>query len=243
MNRKAVRPYRSSVRRRQAEDTRNRILQAARQVLERRGYAGATMEEIAGEAGVAVQTVYAAFGSKTGIVLELIDGATFGPEYEKLVEQALAAKKAEQRLRLAARIARSIYDAQSPILDLLQGASVVAPAVAKLQKEREHTRYERQESVISFLNQAGRLKDGLSTDSARDILWTLTGREPYRMLVRERGWSSDEYETWVAEMLIAALLRYPARGKATPQKNQGTTTHSKGAVKPRPRMRDERLSD
>jgi AcrR family transcriptional regulator len=206
MKRKAARPYESSVRRRQAEDTRTRILEAARHVLERRGYAGATMDAIAGEAGVAVQTVYAVFGSKTGIVLDLIDRATFGPEYEQLVQRALAEPESEQRLRFAAKIARSIYDAQSPILDLLQGASVVAPAVARLQKEREHTRYERQESVIAFLENAGRLRTGLKRESARDILWTLTGREPYRMLVRERGWSSQDYEDWVAGMLIAALL-------------------------------------
>jgi AcrR family transcriptional regulator len=206
MSRKAVRPYKSAVRQRQAKDTRTRILDAARRVLERRGYAGATVEEIAREAGVAVQTVYAAFGSKTGIVLELIDGATFGPEYEHLVQQALVASQVEQRLRFAAKIARSIYDAQNPILDLLQGASVVAPAVAKLQRERELTRYERQESVIVFLKQAGRLKQDLDVQSARDVLWTLTGREPYRMLVRERGWSSQEYEDWLTESLVAALL-------------------------------------
>jgi AcrR family transcriptional regulator len=211
MRPKAPRPYRSPVRRRQAEDTRQRIAAAALIVLEEKGYAGATVEAIAAQAGVAVPTVYAAFGSKTGIVLELIDRATFGPDYERLVEQALASPDAEERLRLAARIARSIYDAQSPILDLLQGASVVAPAVAELQKERERTRYERQESVISFLKHARRLKPGLDARSARDILWTLTGRETYRMLVRERGWSSAEYEDWVGEMLIEALLGQAAR--------------------------------
>jgi hypothetical protein len=33
-----------------------------------------------------------------------------------------------------------------------------------------------------------------------------TGRDVYRMLVLERGWSSDEYEGWLAETLIKALM-------------------------------------
>ena len=40
----------------------------------------------------------------------------------------------------------------------------------------------------------------------RDILWMYTGRDVYRMLVLERGWSSDEYESWLAETLIKALM-------------------------------------
>ena len=40
-----------------------------------------------------------------------------------------------------------------------------------------------------------------------DILWAFTGRDLYRMLVIERGWSSDEYEHWLAELLIQTLLK------------------------------------
>jgi len=46
----------------------------------------------------------------------------------------------------------------------------------------------------------------LTLTKARDILWTLTGRDIYRMLVMDRGWSSDEYEKWLKEVLIKSLL-------------------------------------
>jgi hypothetical protein len=36
-------------------------------------------------------------------------------------------------------------------------------------------------------------------------MWMCTDRDVYRMLVLERGWSSDQYETWLAETLIRAL--------------------------------------
>jgi AcrR family transcriptional regulator len=67
------RPYRSPRRREQAEETRRRLLTASRRLFVQQGYAGATIESIAAAAGVAVQTVYAAFGSKQGILLALLD--------------------------------------------------------------------------------------------------------------------------------------------------------------------------
>lgn len=46
----------------------------------------------------------------------------------------------------------------------------------------------------------------LDSAKARDILWALTGRDMYRMLVIEQGWSSDEYEKWLTQLLINTLI-------------------------------------
>src|SRR5256886_8477622 len=102
----------------------------------------------------------------------------------------MSASDSEVRLRLAARIARQIHDAQSATFDLLRGAGVVAPELAKLGQQRECLRYERQERMIISLRDAGRLRAELDYGTARDIFWMLTGRDADRMLVRERGWSS-----------------------------------------------------
>ncbi len=209
---RTTRAYQSQVRQRQADDTRRRIAEAARHLLERKGYAGTTVEAIAQEAQVAPQTVYAVFGSKTGILTELVDQTAFGPNYQELVRHAVEARDPAERLRYAARIARSIHDAQSSTLDLLRGAGVVAPDLAEMQKKKECQRYERQKVQITYLVETGTLKAGLDAVSAREILWALTGRELYRMLVRERGWPSQKYENWLGDMLIDALLR--RKGKA-----------------------------
>lgn len=165
-----------------------------------------TIEEIAGRAEVSAQSVYAIFKSKAGILAELLDQSTFGPEYEKAVEKALAARDPEARLRLAAPIARQIHDAQSAAFDLLRGSGVVAPELAALEQRRECLRYERQERMIASLRDAGRLRAELGYRAARDVFWMLTGRDVYRMLVRERGWSSQRYEEWLADTLVRSLL-------------------------------------
>jgi AcrR family transcriptional regulator len=214
------RPYKSAVRERQAGDTRRRIVEATRQLLESEGYAGMTIEAIARRAEVSAQSVYAVFKSKTGILSELLDQSMFGADYEDAVRQALSATEPETRLRLAARIARQIHDAQSAVFDLLRGAGVVAPELAKLEQQRECVRYERQERMIISLRDAGRLRPELDYRTARDILWMFTARDVYRMLVRERGWTSQKYQDWLADSLTGTLLT-PGRTKPVRNRRRG----------------------
>ena len=200
------RPYKSMVRERQAGDTRRRIVKATKKLLQSEGYAGMTIEAIAQRAEVSAQSVYAIFKSKIGILIELLDDSTFGSDYEDLVRRALSARDPETRLRFAARIARQIHQAQNTTFDLLRGAGVVAPELAKLEQQREGLRYERQEGMIISLREAGRLRSNLHHTTARDIFWMLTGRDVYRMLVCERGWSAEKYQDWLANALVQSLL-------------------------------------
>jgi AcrR family transcriptional regulator len=200
------RPYKSLLRQRQASDTRRRIVQATRQLLLSEGYDGMTIEAIAQRAEVSAQSVYALFKSKAGILTELLDQSTFGEKYEDAVREAMSASDPETRLRLAARIARQIHEPLSTTFDLLRGAGVVAPELAKLEQQRERLRYERQERMIISLRDAKRLRRGLNHRTARDIFWMLTGRDVYRMLVRERGWSPQQYQEWLADTLVQSLL-------------------------------------
>src|SRR3977135_4561439 len=91
------RPYKSLVRQRQAGDSRRRIVEATRQLLQSEGYAGMTIEAIAQRAEVSAQSVYAIFKSKTGILIELLDQAPFGPDYDEAVRKALSASDPEPR--------------------------------------------------------------------------------------------------------------------------------------------------
>jgi len=208
--------YKSLVRERQADDTRRRIVEATRRLLESEGYAGMTIEAIAQRAEVSAQTVYAIFKSKTGILAELINQSSFGPTYQELVEQALSTHDPEERLRLAARIARQIHETQSATFDLLRGAGVVAPELAALEQRRECVRYERQESTAILLRDSGRLRAGLDYSTARDLFWMFTSRDIFRMLVRERGWSAQRYEDWLAQTLITTLMSSPGPDRQRP---------------------------
>jgi AcrR family transcriptional regulator len=203
---KTKRSYQSAVRERQAAETRQRIATAGRRLLVSKGYAAMTIDAIAREAGVAAQTVYAVFGSKIGVLNEILDEARFDESYQELVRQAISAREPRERLRYAARIARRIFDSERPVLDLLRGAGVLAPELLRVERERESMRYERQEPMIDYLAKKKQLRPGLSRERAREILWALTSRDLYRMLVRERGWPSQDFEDWLGDTLLETLL-------------------------------------
>jgi TetR/AcrR family transcriptional regulator, regulator of cefoperazone and chloramphenicol sensitivity len=200
------RVYRSPTRRRQAAETRARILAAARALLAEHGYAGTTAEAIAHQAGVAVQTVYAAFGSKRGILAELLRGAQQTPAAEEVRARLRATEDSEARLRLAPAIGRRVYEEMAPGLELLRGAGLVAPELAALEREIEERRRAGTDRLADYLAERGRLRAGLAPAAAADVLWAMTGPDLYRLLVLERRWSGDAYECLLGDVLVAALL-------------------------------------
>jgi AcrR family transcriptional regulator len=203
---KKQRTYRSPGRERQAAETRRRILGAAHRLLRNKGFSGMTIGAVAQSAQVSVPTVYAIFKSKAGILTGLLDQSMFGSDYEEVVRYAQSATDPESRLRRAAAVARQIRSAQSTAFEVMRGAGVVAPELAKLERERERLRYDREEGVITFLEKSGKLHAGLSHQRARDIFWMLTGNDVYRMLVRERRWTPEQYQDGLACTLVNLLV-------------------------------------
>jgi hypothetical protein len=147
-------------------------------------------------------TIYAIFKSKKGVLQALIDSALPEREFSSLVQESMGDESPENRLRACAKLARSIYDAEGSLIDILRGA----PESKELEHEREMRRFERQKEYIQKLSEDKALKKELTLEKARDILWALTGRDIYRMFVLERNWPSDEYENWLAKQLIESLL-------------------------------------
>src|SRR3979409_39330 len=97
---KHKRKYNASLRQEQAQMTRQRILEAARRLLTRGTYSSVTMEEIAQEAGVAYQTVYAVFGTKLQLAKDVIEAGFHFDEVEELGTRANAALDPEVGMRI-----------------------------------------------------------------------------------------------------------------------------------------------
>ena len=207
MANRPIRSYYSLVRAKQADGTRARIAGAARKLILSRGFEAATVSAIAREACVAVPTVYAVFGSKRRILAELVDRARFGPEFQKLIGEAETIDDPVARLRLTAQIVRQVCDGERAEVDLLRQARVVVPEIEARYEELECGRYEAQCVTVKLLARHGLLKPGLTAQEARDLLWTFTSRALYSLLVVDRGWTSDHYQEWLADTLVAMLVK------------------------------------
>jgi AcrR family transcriptional regulator len=202
------RPYRSRARQRQAEETRRRILAAARELFESRGYAATTLEAIAEIAEVSRKTVAAVFGSKRGLLAEVINPDAFSTPVKQLIEELRTTEDPSQRLSLVAQLTRQAYEPLASSLELLRTAGAVAPELADLAQQIEARRRQNQTQLIVFLHEHQALRHDLSLEEATDVLWALTSYELYRMLVVEQRWEPVRYETWLAQLLIAQLLQH-----------------------------------
>jgi AcrR family transcriptional regulator len=200
------RSYNSETRDAQAAQTRSLILKAAQKLFQTEGFDRVTINKLAKAAEVSMPTIYAIFKSKRGVLQSLIDEALPSEKFAALVDDSMQEKSPKKRLSITAKLARQIYDAERDLIDVVRSASVIAPELKELEQEREKRRYERQGDYIKKMMQEKSLAKGLTLQKARDILWALTGRDMYRMFVVERGWTSDEYEKWLAQLLVKSLL-------------------------------------
>ncbi len=206
MKKPKKRTYNSENRSAQAAQTRKRILDSAIKLFQAEGFESVTIEKLALAAEVSTPTIYALFQSKRGLLFALMDEALPTEQFNALVEKGKQEKSAKKRILITAKLARKLYDSERTRIDIFQGAAVLAPEFKEQQKEREQRRYLRQEEFVKTLMKDKALRKGLSLTRARDIFWAFTGRDIYRMLVVERGWSSDAYEKWLAEQLLQSLL-------------------------------------
>lgn len=214
---KSKRRYNSSSRRAQAEALRERVLEVSRELFSKRGFDGVKIDDIAQRAGVASPTIYAAFKSKAGILKAIVSSTFFDAAYEALAKRIASERDPLELMRLTAAVSRGIYDRERAEIGILRGASAVSRDLQRVEKKFEQVRYDLQGARAELFVEKFSHAAKLGTDRVRDVMWMLTGRDHYRMLVLERGWSSDEYETWVASALIALITgTAPAPGSLTP---------------------------
>jgi AcrR family transcriptional regulator len=213
------RAYHSHARERSAEETRQRILSASRELFASQGYAGTTLEAIAEKAQVSPKTVTAVLGSKRAILGAVVHPTAFPPEVQKMVEESLVARDAIRRVRLVVKIARQVYELLGKELDLLRTAPGVAPELTGLAAEIASRRRGIQGELVVFLDKQNMLRRGVSVEEAKDVLSTLAGFDVYHSLVVDHHWIGDRYEAWLTQTLIQQLFqhgaRHPARGPKT----------------------------
>ena len=211
---KEGRPYNSALRQEQAQLTLRRILDAARRLLAKGTYSAVTMEEIAAEAGVSYQTVYAVFGNKLRVAQAIIEeGWPHVSEAFELIAEGRQSDDPEVWLRVAARVARRILEVCADLPRFMRESG--DPTLLARYQRNEEGRYADFGEVSELLERSGHLRKGLSAEEARAVLWGLTGADWYCLLVFQRGWTPDRYEEWLSQALIDLLLEpaKPAPGR------------------------------
>jgi AcrR family transcriptional regulator len=204
------RPYESPVRQEQAAQTRARIVDAAGELFLSRGYGRTTIRQVAEAAGVAVDTVYAAFGTKPRLLTALIDARlSAGTGAANVMDrpQALAVRDEpdqRQQIRLLAEDLANVVRGVGPVFELLRSAASIEPAMAAVYAEMQEYRYQNMRRAIGWIADRGPLR--LDVDRAAETLWALVSPDTARQLQDLRGWTTPEYAAWLADVLTRTLL-------------------------------------
>jgi AcrR family transcriptional regulator len=206
------RTYDSSGRQARAAEARTAILHAARETFLADGYAATTVSGVAAAASVSVETVYKAFGNKAGLVKAVFDVAVAGDDdpvpvlQREFVRSTIAEPDPRRKLSAYGAHLSAVAPRISPILLVVRDAAVSDAAAADVWAALQDERLTGMTAFATHLDQSGHLREDVTMEQARDVLWTHSSVEIWDLLVRQRGWSDERYGTWVGGQLIAALL-------------------------------------
>ncbi len=195
-------------RKEKATATRRRIVEAALEAFAQRGYAASTVESVAADAGVAVQTVYFVFRTKGELLQAVYEHVVLGPEripphlstWWRAVE---AEPNVEQAVRLLVEGTSELLDRAAPLVRTVLGDETAREAY----DYNEGLRRDGNEVLVHILAAKHPLRSGVTPHRARDILLLLTGPQIYVQLNRDLKWSRAEVEDWMVASVLQQLFR------------------------------------
>jgi len=180
-------------------------VEAAAGLFVERGYRGVTMEDIAAEAGVAPQTVYATFGTKLAVAQKIIWTSFEAEGIPDLLAQARGAGELSGLLDVGARIARRLNERFAVIAQFMRESG--EPALLAEYQKIEDLRFEQIEREVGpALRSNQQLRRDVTPHDALTTVWALTGTDLYYQLVIRRRWTPSRYAVWLRDVLRRTLL-------------------------------------
>ncbi|PWK80956.1 TetR family transcriptional regulator [Lentzea atacamensis] len=195
-----------------ARQTRRRMIDAARGLFVGQGYAATTMDQIAAEAGVAVQTVYYTFRTKGQLLAEVVEVTAAGEDHpvpvpaRAWVREMLSATSGQRVLALGVEHGTAIYERVAALWPAVGAAAAADPAVNDYWRGVTTDRRSGQRAMVARIAELGELRPGLGVDRATDLVVVLVGHDVYHGLVEDARWSVTAYRAWLFTTLAGQLL-------------------------------------
>ena len=185
---------------------------SASELFVRQGYAATTMDQIASQAGVAVQTVYYTFRTKGALLCEVMDVTAAGAETAPPVAQrpwmreAMSSPSPQRALALVIEHGTSIFERAAPLWPAINAAAAADPTVGEYWTRVTTNRRSSQYALVRRLADLGGLRPGLDVERGTDLVVVLLGHDVYSGLVVRAGWAVPAYKAWLFATLAQQLL-------------------------------------
>ncbi|MFI6955290.1 TetR/AcrR family transcriptional regulator [Nocardia sp. NPDC050408] len=189
----------------QAKQTHAEIAEAARRLFVSQGWTATTVREVAREAGVSVPTVYAAYGSKKGLVQALVDAADLAADPARMVAELEATPDPESQLAGMVGYDRRLFERAGDLIALLREAGRVESDLAAVYQQGRLLADRTRIQVFSTWPD-NTLRVDLDLPTAVDIYAALCNIDVYTTLTTERRWPPQRIEHWWTQVLTRELL-------------------------------------
>jgi AcrR family transcriptional regulator len=185
-------------RQQRANQTRQDILTAARTLFVANGYTATTVNEIASEAGVAVQTVYSSVGPKAQVLVALLDQIRTDAKIRGIA--TVEFDDPWEVLVSGARTRRAIIEAGADVIRLLADNAANEPDVGRAWATLLEQAHAGVEIAMGLLAEHGALRPDLTPSEAADRVSTLLHPVGILYLI-DRGWTLDQVESMLLDTL------------------------------------------
>ncbi len=189
-----------------AAETRREILRAARRLFAEHGYAGTSLQQIAEESGVAVQTIYSSVGSKAALVLALNDLIDEEAGVAELGAGVLGETDPAKMIAKGIHLTRQLNERCGDLIQALLSAVPAEPDVAATVADGMRRHEAGFSAMAQRLGALGALRAGTTPERAAVAFAMMTSSASWLQLTQRAGWTFDESEAWLTESLTQLLL-------------------------------------
>ncbi|MEO8093332.1 MAG: helix-turn-helix domain-containing protein [Pseudolysinimonas sp.] len=209
---KGPRRYSSSVRAGQAAATRGLILASAWRLFTTNGYRATTVSQVAAEAGVSVDTLYATVGRKPVLLREVVESAISGvpatvPAAERdYVQRVRAASGASAKIEIYADAVAAMSPRTAPIFAALHDGASTDRDCAALEEEISSRRAANMLLFAADLRASGGVRTELDDRFIADVVWATASAEHYTQLVAGRGWTPQQFGAYLRDLWSRLFL-------------------------------------
>lgn len=189
-----------------AAQTRQEILVSARKLFAERGYVATSIGDIAADAGVAVQTIYARLGSKRGMLMALIDLIDEQSGARESAAQILSASTPGEVLAAEVRLTRAFQERCGDVIGALFAAAAAEPELSEAVAEGQRRHRLGARLTVDRIAELGGLRADVPPQHAAGLISAATAHEAWRELVDGQGLGWDAAEAWLVTALNRAVL-------------------------------------
>jgi AcrR family transcriptional regulator len=190
--------------------TRQRICDAALRLILKGGGVDVSLSAVARAARVSRQALYLHFANRADLFMAVVRYADEQRGIPAAIARMERASSGLEAMKLMVESHAVMNPTIWPLARLFEAVRRDDAAAERSWQDRMSHRLQGCRAIVTKMEEEGTLRAGLAVEVAAELLWTITSLRTWEDLVLTRGWTPQQYQTRIVDLLLAALVRSDA---------------------------------